>query len=110
MTSSEVFEKVFVLQKYRRMEDQKPGPGLALDQDFVKWRELKPNDKKRKCLKWETRRVNQCNSNVKQTRVWEEASSRWAIFCNFLKEKKNYFNAIGSHLTRVQSHLKELDL
>ena len=33
-------------QRYRRMEDQKPWPGLALNQDFVKGRELKPIVKK----------------------------------------------------------------
>ena len=35
-------------QRYRRMEHQKPWPGLAHNQDFVKGRELKPKVKKSK--------------------------------------------------------------
>ena len=41
-------------------------------------------------------------------RLWGKAASRWTIFYN-LFENKNYFNAIGSHLALVHSHLKELD-
>ena len=60
-----------------------------------------------------------CNSNVSQTEVWGRnsqlpeamgygrAPSRYAIFVIFLK--KSYFNAIGPHFARVQSHLKEID-
>ena len=33
-------------QRYRRMEDQKPSPGLAPKQDFAKERRLKPIVKK----------------------------------------------------------------
>ena len=38
------FSKVepFVRQRYRKMEDQKPWCGLALNQDFAKKRRLKP--------------------------------------------------------------------
>ena len=32
-------------QRYRRKEDQKPGPGLALNQDFVTGRGPKPKVK-----------------------------------------------------------------
>ena len=32
-------------QRYRRMEDQKPGPGLTFDQKFSKGRGLKPKVK-----------------------------------------------------------------
>ena len=35
-------EKLFVGQRYRKMEDQKPWPGLALNQEFARGRELKP--------------------------------------------------------------------
>ena len=44
MTSSEIFERGtnFVGQRYRRMEDQKPWPGLALNREFSKGRGLKP--------------------------------------------------------------------
>ena len=37
-------------QRYRRMEDKKPWPGMALNQDFAKGKELKPKVKKRKRL------------------------------------------------------------
>ena len=30
-------------QRYRRMKDQKPRPGLARNQDFTEGGELKPN-------------------------------------------------------------------
>ena len=37
-------------QRYRRMEDKKAWPGMALNQDFAKGRRLKPKVKKRKRL------------------------------------------------------------
>ena len=70
--------------------DQKPG--LAHNQNFALRRGLQPKVKKRKYLK----RLTEGSGG--------EAPSRWAIFW-----KKSYFNAIGSHFTRVQSHLKEPD-
>ena len=43
MKSSEIFERGIVVgQRYRRMEDQKPWPGLALNREFSKGRGLKP--------------------------------------------------------------------
>ena len=39
-------EELFEGQKYRREEDQKPWPGLALNQDFAKGRGLKSTVKK----------------------------------------------------------------
>ena len=43
MKSSEIFERgMFVGQRYRRMEDPKPWPGLALNREFSKGRGLKP--------------------------------------------------------------------
>ena len=43
---SEIFARgFFVGQRYRRMEDQKPWPGLALNQEFSKGRGLKPKVK-----------------------------------------------------------------
>ena len=33
-------------QRYRRMEDQKPGPGLACTVDFAKGKGLEPKVKK----------------------------------------------------------------
>ena len=38
-------EELFVGQRYRRMEDQKPWLVLALNQDFAKRRVLKPSQK-----------------------------------------------------------------
>ena len=40
-------------------------------------------------------------------RVWDKAPQPLGDFCKFLE--KSYFNPIGSHFARVQSHLKELD-
>ena len=43
MKPSEIFERgIFVEQRYRRMEDQNPWPGLALNREFSKARGLKP--------------------------------------------------------------------
>ena len=42
MKSSENFERgIFIGQRYRRMEDQKPWPGLALNREFSTGRGLK---------------------------------------------------------------------
>ena len=41
-------EELFVGQSYRRMEDHKPWPGLALRQDFAKGKNLKPIVKKQR--------------------------------------------------------------
>ena len=41
-------------QRYCRMEDQKPWPGLAIKKNFAKGRGLKPIVIKCKCLIWET--------------------------------------------------------
>ena len=55
MTPSKIFKRgTFFGERYRRMEDQKPWPGLALKQGFAKGRGLKPTVEKRKCLIWET--------------------------------------------------------
>ena len=43
MKSSEIFDRgIFVGQRYRRMEDQKPWPSLALNREFFKGKGLKP--------------------------------------------------------------------
>ena len=43
MTLSKFFEKrLFIEQRYRRMEDQKPGFGLASNLDFAKGKGLEP--------------------------------------------------------------------
>ena len=38
----QITAEFFVGQRYRKMEDQKPWPGLALNQEFFKRRALKP--------------------------------------------------------------------
>ena len=49
MTSSEIFEKgTFVGQRYCRLEDQKPWPVFARNQDFAIGRGLKPKIKSAK--------------------------------------------------------------
>ena len=46
MKSSEIFERgIFVGQRYCRMEDRKPWPGLALNREFSKGKGLKPKVK-----------------------------------------------------------------
>ena len=47
-------------QRYRRMEDQKPWPGLALKREFSKGRGLKPK----------VTNENIVYSNVSQTGIW----------------------------------------
>ena len=43
MKSSEIFDRgIFVEQRYRRIEDQKAWPGLALNREFFKGKWLKP--------------------------------------------------------------------
>ena len=62
MKSSEIFEKgIFEGQRYCRMEDQKPWPGLALNREFSKGRGLKPK----------VTNENIVHSNVSQTGIWE---------------------------------------
>ena len=39
-------EGLFMGQRYSRMEDQKPGPGLACNLDFAKEKKLEPKVKK----------------------------------------------------------------
>ena len=78
MKSSEIFERrIFVGQRYRRMEDQKPWPGLALNREFSKGRGLKPK----------VTSENIVYLNVSQTGSGDEAPSRWAILWNFFEKK-----------------------
>ena len=47
MTSSEIFERgTLCWEKYRRMEEQKLWPGLALNPEFARGKGLKPIVKK----------------------------------------------------------------
>ena len=99
MKSSEIFERgTFVGQKYRRMEDQKPWAGLALNREFSKGRGLKPK----------VTNENIVHSNASQTGIWGRSPKSLGNFLEFFW-KKSYFNAFGSHFARVQNHLKEAD-
>ena len=96
MKSSKIFERgIFVGERYRRMEDQKPWPGLALNREFSKGRGLKPK----------VTNENILYSNVSQTGIWGRSPPSLGDFF----EKKSYFNAFGSHFACVQNHLKEVD-
>ena len=104
MTSSETSKEEFLCgQRYRRMEDQTPWPGIDTQLGTRSSRRLKQIPKVRKCLNWETclKRDVYCNLSVSQTRVWRRspqppdamgvwgrASSRWAVFCIFFFWKK----------------------
>ena len=46
-------KELFMVQRYRRIEDQKLWPGLAPSEDFAEGRGLEPKIKKSKCLNWE---------------------------------------------------------
>ena len=48
-------EKLSTEQRYLKMEDQKPWPGLAHNHDFAEGGGLEVNVEKRKCLNLETR-------------------------------------------------------
>ena len=98
MKSSEIFERgIFVGQRYRRMEDQKPWPGLALIREFSKGRGLKPK----------VTNENIVYSNVSQTGIWGRSPKSLGDFLEFFGKKA--INAFGSHFARVQNHLKEVD-
>ena len=47
-------KKLSTRQRYHTMEDQKPWPGLARNQDFAEGRGIDVNVEKRKCLNLET--------------------------------------------------------
>ena len=99
MKSLEIFIRgIFVGQRYRRMEDQKPWPGLALKREFSKGRGLKPK----------LTNENIVYSNVSQTGIWRRSPQSLGDFFEFCL-KKSYFNAFGSHFARVQNHFKEVD-
>ena len=58
------------------MEDRKQNPGLPCNQDFDKGgQDLNQNLKSfQKIVNWERWRVNWCNLNVSQTRVWGQST------------------------------------
>ena len=74
MKSSEIFEKgLFVGQRYRRMEDQKPWPGLALNREFSKGSGHKPK----------VTNENIIYSNVSQTGIWGRSPQSLSDFLEF---------------------------
>ena len=74
MKSSEISERgIFVGQRYRRMEDQKPWPGLALNREFSK----------RRGLKTKFTNENIVYSNVSQTGIWGRSPKSLGDFLEF---------------------------
>ena len=92
-------------QRYRRMEDQKPWPGLALNKNFAKARKLKSK------LKMKMSELGDVSSKLVQLKRITSGGLGAKLLSDFLRffGKISYFNAIGSHFARAQSHLKELD-
>ena len=79
LTSSKTTKEEFLRgQRYRRMEDQKPWPGVGTQIGTRSRRGLKQIPKVRKCLNWETCLSKEvyCNSNVTQTGVWSRRVAR----------------------------------
>ena len=92
-------------QRYRRMYDQKLWPGLALNEEFLKGRALKPRVMK----------ICKLGDVCKQTSLLKRITDgglglKAQLLGNFFAMfwKKSYFNAIGSHYACVQNHLKKL--
>ena len=78
MKSSEIFERgIFAGQRYRKMEDQKPWPGLALNREFSKRRRLKSK----------VTNENLFIQTYHRRGFGDVAPSRWAIFWNFVEKK-----------------------
>ena len=93
--STEIFEKgIFVGQRYRRMEDQKPWPGLAINREFSKGRGLKPK----------VTNENIVYSNVSQTGIWGRSSQSLGDFLEF-KKKRSYFNALESFESQLKINI-----
>ena len=89
------------------MYDQKPRPGLALNEEFSKGRSLNQKLKMKIC---------KLGDVCKQTRLLKRITDgglepKPQLLGNFcaIFWKKSYFNAIGSHFACVQNHLKKLD-
>ena len=99
MKSSEIFEGgIFVGQRYRGMEDQKPWPGMVLNREFSKGRRLKPK----------VTIENIVYSNVSHTGDLGTKPQSLGDFLEFFG-KKSYFSAFESHFARDQNRLKEGD-
>ena len=79
-------------QRYRKIEDQKPGPELAWNLDFAKGEGLEPKVKNIFKIVQIGRRGEQTSLTQTHCRRGLEATAGrfFVIFC----EKKNYFNAI----------------
>ena len=109
--SSETSKEEFLRgQRHRRMEDQKPKPGVGMQLGTRSRRGLKQIPKVQKCLNWETclSKDVYCNSNVSQTGVWRLSPRLLGGFFGIFL-KKCYFNIIESHFARIQSHFKVVD-
>ena len=81
------------------MEDQKPWPGLAGNQDFAEGGGLEVNVEKRNV------EIGRHDEPTSVTQMHHKRGSGGEVpaagqfFCDFF-EKNSYFNAIGSHVAR----------
>ena len=86
-------ERLFTGQRYRRMEDQKPGPGLACNLGFAKEKDL--NLKLKRFPK-----LSKLEDVVRKYLRRGSGGRRWAIFWNFFWKKTTILMSFGSHLAR----------
>ena len=93
-------KELFVGQRYRRTYDQKPWPGLALNEEFLKGERLNQKLKIK---------IFELGDVCKQTSLLKRIADRGLGpkpqllgNCFTIFGKKSYFNAIGSHFVGVQ--------
>ena len=84
MTSSEIFLRgTFCGQRYRKMYDQKPWPGLALNEEFSKGRSLNQKLKMKKCKLVDVFKQTSLTQTYHRWRSGVKAPTAWQFFCNF---------------------------
>ena len=92
-------EGFFTGQRYRRMEDQKPGPGLACNLSFATEKGLEPKVKKIS----ETVEVGRRGEQTSLVRTYPRRGSRGrgrAIFWIFFWKKIAILMPFGTHFAR----------
>ena len=101
-------------QRYRKMEDQKWGPGLACNLDFVKWKGLEPKVEKI----FKILQIGRGGKQIFLTQTYHRLGSRGWPLGDFL-EKNSYFDTIWNifclflepleiaKFLRFESHLKK---
>ena len=89
-------EGLFTGQRYRRMEDQKPGPGFACNLGFAKEESLEPKAKHIFQIVKDGRRGEQ-SSLVQTYHSQGSGGHRWAVFWKFFWKKIAILMPFGSH-------------